>query len=744
MADGNNGVTQHPFMGTGTDDNSLFDFDGFTSSRDYNPMPDYHSPTEVLNSVFSDADATVRGPGGLGGNAFPNQGLYPIQQPQEQYPLGPLHGYARANQTPAGQDASSYGMSAGPPNGEQLSMYPNMPYGNGQGFVSPSELGNLGNGYVPVQIPMQMPAQGYLPAPAADPYHVFLNQPVLLPQPSEVPRGQRIITHNRNQRKENRNDPSEFYPKPYPLGPWGPVVGAKSPHSLFEYYRSTAELKPLVTFSKDQLLAFFRGEGHPNPNRRLTLWIQNTAAQSNDRYAAGPSSSKCRFEGCQGGQKTIMKGFYRLAFDEFSDKTGGELDPLHNAGYMHMHCFETVFDLGYLIHHGARRQGFLIRPDTRHFPFESRNPAAITRDHITMCTAYNNWVKEQKARADLIEAENVLKDEAEWYTGFELQAVPPHAERLGCKLTEHHLGLEVRGRAATRDKRGGVHIGIHKGDLDLYNQLNHAKQRKSPQRKAAEVGDEEYAEEQADEDEKMEETVTQGTKSHPAPQTRKRKQTPEAEPTTRVTRNTKRAKHTHNTTTMDTITGVPAPATDTGNDVAMFDNDIYNASPPRDIVSRFLVPASLHPQQQQQQPAYIWQPQQPPTLPFFNGQLPFCQQQPQQQALPFRPAAGDPRGPRTRKRSRDVGDSIICAVAGGQARLTRSGARQLKKRLVTEPQYVQDQVLAAVPKYVLPVMRDDRLEERVGRLNKRQRRELDELTLKMESGSKPGKRFHSF
>ncbi|KAL2147602.1 hypothetical protein VTI28DRAFT_8056 [Corynascus sepedonium] len=286
------------------------------------------------------------------------------------------------------------------------------------------------------------------------------------------------IPHKRNRRGSDSNDPSKFYVAPVGLlGPWGPKAptGRKGQDEhLFRYHRETAELKGGLTYTREELAAFLQGQGHPYPGRRLTLWIQNTPAQSNDRYAQRGESSKCRYKHCPAKGNTIMKGFFRVAFDEFSDQTGPTRDPFHNAGYMHLHCFEKVFDLGYLIHYGAARLNFRILPDTRDLVHESRNPAAINRDHAEMMTAYNDWVEGQRARADRIERTNPLRKPRPLYTGLNptWRATLSHEKRLGCVLTNKHLSLQIRNRQATRESRGGAHIGVHRGDLDLYVHLH--------------------------------------------------------------------------------------------------------------------------------------------------------------------------------------------------------------------------------------------------------------------------------
>ena len=699
------------------------------------------------------------------------QGQQYALQSQDPYPAGPLEaqdsGAHQAvaglgpNSAPSAPDASLYGLPPIPLNGGQFAMYPymmqqfvpqGMPSGNGQVFGT-QNLGYQGNTLMHMHMPMHLPMQGYPPTPTANPMAsspyppqpqpqqqqqqqqtATYSQPAQINQPGRVPEGKKL-THNRKLKFDPKNDPSQIYSKPVGLRPWGPIVGEKQQHHLFEYFRSTAELKPMVTFTKDQLLTFFMGKGHPNPNRRLTVWIQNTAAQSNDRYASGTSSGKCRFEGCRAGQRTILKGFYRVAFDEFSDQTGVLYDPLQNAGYMHLHCFETLFDLGYLIHYGAARHGFAIRPDTRNFPFETRNPASITRDHPNMIHAYEEWVQRQKPRADQIEAQNRMKPPDQQYTGFEPHTILPHAQRLGCVLIDKHLSLEVKGRSATRAARGGVHIGLHRGDLDLYNRLKRQVMlRKRRERRQAEE-EEEEEEEEEDEDEEGQRPRTKSRSS----QSRKRRRSDESggqgQSSTRGSPSAKRAKQ-NDSITVKISTG---HNNDNNNNHNSGTSSNSNSNDDEDVVldDSWLYDATA----------------QAPAVPG----LPQQQQQQQQQHC----------GPRTRKRSREAGGDIalLDVLRASGAPLTRSSAQRIQERLGTEPPHVRDRVLAAMPGYAaalieekeeerqgqgqgqapggVGVVHDDRLEARIGRLTRRQRRAVDVFTRRQESGLDP-KRFHSF
>ncbi|KAK0737131.1 hypothetical protein B0T21DRAFT_256181, partial [Apiosordaria backusii] len=279
----------------------------------------------------------------------------------------------------------------------------------------------------------------------------------------------KVIIHDRTHKYKGDN-PANVYENPPSVRPWGPLLKkTRVPEHTFEYVNNFVELMPQKRFSKDELITFMKGTDCPNAQRKLTLWIQNTPAQVNQRYVMAGNSGKCRYKHCP-GKFTIWKGFFRVAFDEFSNQTGTTLDPFHNAGYMHLHCFEKLFDLAYLIHYGAAQYGFTIQSEVRNFPFESRNPMSLTRDHHEMAGAYFEWLQQQKPRCDLLWLQQGPGSRA-FYDGFTVPAPPSHHKTLGYKLTTSHLAREIVGREATREERGGANIGIHKGNLELFMHL---------------------------------------------------------------------------------------------------------------------------------------------------------------------------------------------------------------------------------------------------------------------------------
>ncbi|KAM7195692.1 hypothetical protein V8F33_006541, partial [Rhypophila sp. PSN 637] len=275
------------------------------------------------------------------------------------------------------------------------------------------------------------------------------------------------IEHKRRLKNAEDNRPQDVYKRRPPRSKWGP----------FRYQDLGVELYPLLYFTSDQIVDFITSR-EANKKRKLTIWIQNAPAQVNNRYHMGTNSSKCRSAHCPGPKNTILKGFWRVAFDEDSNLTGNLYDPFFNAGYMHLFCFEELFNLGFMVH-ASRYLGFKVEADVRDFPYESRNPMSIKRDHEALLGVYKKFVAEQRNKYPVLEDERELQRLGrQWIKGTAFSPVGkttvPAAERLWRQLTDAHLANEVATRHATRENRGGANIGQHRGDLRMYMQLKKA------------------------------------------------------------------------------------------------------------------------------------------------------------------------------------------------------------------------------------------------------------------------------
>ena len=83
--------------------------------------------------------------------------------------------------------------------------------------------------------------------------------------------------------------------------------------------------------------------GTYNPKQGgLKLWIQRNPADSRSRYGSS-CASRCKFLDCVAQHRLIGQGQNRVCFDELSCR-GENLDPMHNAGYVHLYCIEKFMD----------------------------------------------------------------------------------------------------------------------------------------------------------------------------------------------------------------------------------------------------------------------------------------------------------------------------------------------------------------------------------------------------------------
>ncbi|WQF76465.1 hypothetical protein CDEST_01479 [Colletotrichum destructivum] len=232
--------------------------------------------------------------------------------------------------------------------------------------------------------------------------------------------------------------------------------GGHDPNSLMFQYNKEGELLPSLRFSREQIFSYMKGrkdQGLP-----LTLWIQNVPHGCKTRVADDRLRA-CRWSGCPAYKGTILKGFWRICFDERPATSGKQHDPYHNAGYMHLWCLDRCFDLFEISH------AFNLKPDTRYFEKEERNPMAMTRDHDELMMEFEKWRTSQKAAYE--EWQKTCQANKMLGLPTENRLVQREA-KLWHVLTAKHLALETPVRSNMRRKRNGISIDKHKGDLEWY------------------------------------------------------------------------------------------------------------------------------------------------------------------------------------------------------------------------------------------------------------------------------------
>ncbi|KAI1810724.1 hypothetical protein GGS20DRAFT_157759 [Poronia punctata] len=263
-------------------------------------------------------------------------------------------------------------------------------------------------------------------------------------------------------------EPEEYYgpPPPKPRS-WGPQDSRG--RYLFTYTEK-GELSPGKFFTKQEMRMYLLGpspgENWQGPTRMpgvraikgkyrqgLTLWVGWPAAMANDRYPRGGESTKCRFKDCL-YKRTISMGQPWVIFDERQNKDGEAFDPFQNAGYCHLYCLESNFDIVTLWNRVD------IRPDLRAFKREQYDYFNLTNKLPGIERLYKKWWKDSM-------------DELR-----EIQRLNPSGRRkrtretsLDACLVEYKLLREPKGQLRNRQKRGGVDMSKHRGDPELKRKL---------------------------------------------------------------------------------------------------------------------------------------------------------------------------------------------------------------------------------------------------------------------------------
>ncbi|KAG7138963.1 hypothetical protein HYQ45_004009 [Verticillium longisporum] len=252
---------------------------------------------------------------------------------------------------------------------------------------------------------------------------------------------------------------ADYYAKlPETPAPWG----GDDPYRPKFRYTSQGMWKPNLCFNRGDLYEYMTAR--QTAGAPLTVWIQNCPAGSNAR-CPDRGTRQCRFRDCRAPSRSILKGWWRVAFDEHPEATGSELDPFHCAGFMHLFCFEKCFDLVEMMN------AFDVRPDTRQFEREQKNFMALTRDHVEILADLGRWRVEQEHKWQKWQDKLAASGES----GLSRPVHPQ--DHLWYVLTMAHVGRESAARQSVRDQRGGSSIDKHRGDLDIYMSMKHAEKK---------------------------------------------------------------------------------------------------------------------------------------------------------------------------------------------------------------------------------------------------------------------------
>lgn len=280
----------------------------------------------------------------------------------------------------------------------------------------------------------------------------------------ESPRSERDETDSSSSGSGQGSSRRKAIPPDYQHPPHLPSWGPASDPGLFTY---TEGRLVKGQFTSAQLAYYF-----DNCPRSLRLWVQTVPAQVNDR--TDEEDRKCRWEGCPSGNRTLLPGWYRVAFDEMSAQTSsGVLNPYRVAGSMHLFCFEQCFDLAQ-----AKKSG-LLQADNRPLPRENHtNKMALNRDKRDAAMieqTYEPWFRAH--------GWDPMDPTPYSFTQAPAWNPRPHQETLGRALTHRHTENQLptrdkcraeRHEEALRKKADAVKKSIdqHEGNLKLWCDLS--------------------------------------------------------------------------------------------------------------------------------------------------------------------------------------------------------------------------------------------------------------------------------
>ena len=158
-----------------------------------------------------------------------------------------------------------------------------------------------------------------------------------------------------NRRADNQLPPGTYDPLPALPSTWTSTNGKRFAYDI------SGELQNGTYYTVKEIEDFL----YQNPRRaNMTLWIQRLPADSAVRYPYS-ESRRCRFLHCFMTNGTINQGHYRIAFDELTS-THVYHDPMHNAGYVHLYCFEKYLDFPKIVY------DLNVQVDQRTLPLEPR------------------------------------------------------------------------------------------------------------------------------------------------------------------------------------------------------------------------------------------------------------------------------------------------------------------------------------------------------------------------------------
>ncbi|MCJ1289031.1 hypothetical protein MMC34_000563 [Xylographa carneopallida] len=269
--------------------------------------------------------------------------------------------------------------------------------------------------------------------------------------------GSNTNLNKNNRRADSRLLPGTYEPLPAPPSTWTSTNGKQFVYDI------SGELQNGTYYTVREIEDFL----YQNPRRaNMMLWVQRLPADSAARYPYS-ESRRCRFLNCVMSNGTINQGHHRIAFDELSS-THERHDPMHNAGYVHLYCFEKFLDFPKIIYDlnvQAEQRDLPLEPKKRSgWMCENKNRMMVsTHGELNVATEFIEYCQEH-GRGPL------------GYPHFSMRNENPPAGKLGHENTLVHRLWQMKirhdsGTITAAKKRGAkASTGVgHMGNLEIEN-----------------------------------------------------------------------------------------------------------------------------------------------------------------------------------------------------------------------------------------------------------------------------------
>ncbi|MCJ1284897.1 hypothetical protein MMC26_004234 [Xylographa opegraphella] len=267
--------------------------------------------------------------------------------------------------------------------------------------------------------------------------------------------GSKMNLDGNNRRADNALAPGTYDRLPAPPQSWTSTNGKKYVYDI------SGELQNGTYYTVGEIEDFL----YQNPRRAdMTIWLQRLPADSAARYPYS-ESRRCRFLHCFMSNGTINQGHYRIAFDELTS-THDYHDPMHNAGYVHLYCFEKFLDFPKVVYdlnvqvdqrdlplEPRRKMGLLYRTSNR-MMFSTRGELNVATEFLDYCVQYGQGPP--------------------GYPHYSTRNTPPAAGKMGHENTLVHRLWQMKIRhdagtitsAQTRGAKASTGVS-HMGNLEI-------------------------------------------------------------------------------------------------------------------------------------------------------------------------------------------------------------------------------------------------------------------------------------